>query len=160
MSFKQNQGGVIFPAAMRFSAVYGLLDSGLAFTYVWTLATSADRFNRVETARSLRAFTAATSFGWVPMMTLQLSYDVDPDVKLQSVAALSEQLDKQIRGLPAASQRLIQLVEGDGVTIPLAVLEAVSRKRISDQQLRGVAIGLRAGHVSRKVRTAAAAIEA
>jgi hypothetical protein len=159
MSFMQNQGGVIFPAAMRFAAVYGLLDSELAFSYVWTLATSADRFNRVEAARSLRTFTPATSFGWVPMMTLQLSYDVDPEVKLQSIAALSEQLDKPSHGLPATSQRLGQLLERDGVTIPLAVLQAVSGKPVSDQQPRGIAIGLRAGHVSRRVRNAAAAIE-
>lgn len=153
-----DRSGVIFPAAMRFAAVYELIDGATVFKYIWTLATADDRFNRIEAARSLQAFVRNKPFDWMLTIALQLSYDVFPEVKVQAIDALSGLVHVRERDLPTAADRLGELLDNDGVLIPLTVLQAISVRGVTDERLRAKAKALRSGHLSRRVRRAAADI--
>jgi hypothetical protein len=150
--------GVIFPAAMRFAAVYEIIDGATVFNYIWTLATADDRFNRIEAARSLQAFVRNKPFDWLLTVALQLSYDVFPEVKVQAIDVLSGLVHVRARDLPTAADRLGELLDDDGVLIPLTVLQAISVRGVTDARLRAKAKALRSGHLSRRVRLAAADI--
>jgi hypothetical protein len=154
----EHQSGVIFPAAMRFAAVYGLLEPAKAFEYVWALSTSSNRFNRLDGVRSLKALAAGAPPAWVPVAALQLSYDPFPEVKREAIDLLGSLASAESPDLPSASERLRELLSEDGVAIPLAVLTAMSTYSLQDTRLRTEAKSLRAAHISRRIRLAAAAL--
>ncbi|WP_261863985.1 hypothetical protein [Mycobacterium montefiorense] len=148
----------LFASAMRFGAVYGILNEYEAFSYVATLAASNDRFFKLEASKSMRAFVKSTKFDWLLPMALQLSFEVFPDVKIVAVQSLAELAKNGGRQANAATDRLSQLLNDGGITVPMAVLRAIKTLKVVPTPLRDQAIAMTSNHLSRRVRQEAAGI--
>lgn len=158
-AWASSQSSTLFPSAMRFAAVYGILSEYEAFGYVATLAAANDHFFKLEAARSVRAFVKSTQFQWLLPMALQLSFEIFPDVKVVAVhclAALAKKGGSQSR---AATDRLSQLLDDDGITVPLAVLRAIKSLEQVPTSLRDKAIAMSSNHLSRRIRQEAVGFE-
>ena len=148
----------LFPAAMRFCAVYNISNEYQTFGYVATLAAATDHFFKLEAAKSVRAFVKSTNFNWLLSMSLQLTFDIFPDVKVVAIHCLGELIKKDRLVSGAAVERLGQLLDDDGITVPLAVLRAIKTLEETPPPLRDKAISMASNHLSRRVRGEAASI--
>lgn len=146
----------IFAACARFAAVYDFIDKGSQLNYVCTLASSRNRDDRRQAARTVRALADKPGPIWVSTLALQLSYDEDADVRVDAGRCLSRLLKTESATTAMISERLLQLLDSGGVSVPLAVLMDLRRDSDSPDSLRQKALTLRVGHISRRVRDAAA----
>lgn len=153
-----NGSAVLFPAAMRFVATYGLIGVGEAFKYVWALASADDRFNRLEAVRTIEALAHASSITWLPGLALQATYDPYPDVKAAAIDVLASIRPDLMNDLPTVAERLIEILDDDGILVPLAALRAIAHHKLTDKALNDKVKALRVEHISRRVRAAAARV--
>ena len=155
--FIDEESIVPYPAALRFGFVYGLITNNDAFLMLARLTANSDREARTEAAKTVARFAERTRSEWLQVLALQLSHDVDGDVKIESIKALASIAagTAALKGL--ASSRLLELLDEDGVSIPLAVLDRLPSIGDLSAMTRKVR-SLRSSHPSKRVRDAAAKI--
>lgn len=148
---------VPYPAALRFGFVYSLIEDRKAFLNLAQLSASSDYAAREEAAATVSLFSSISGRDWIQVLALQLSHDSNPKVKAKAIRALAAtaKLDDSIAGI--ASDRLLDLLAEDGVTIPLQVLRAIPSQPL-DLRMRETIRGMRISHPSKRVRDRAAKI--
>jgi hypothetical protein len=92
----------------------------------------------------------------MPPPVYRVSYDLDPNVKVSVVLALSRMSQQESAVGVIAIERLTELLESYGVNIPLHTLNQLSPDAIATPGLNRVLQYLRNNHQSRRVRQRAA----
>ncbi|WP_139833292.1 hypothetical protein [Microbacterium sp. LEMMJ01] len=116
----------VFGEAMRLSAALGATPRHLLLTQVLRLTTSGVK-DRVQAARTIPLSIVEGDATWGHVLLLQLSHDVDPFVRATAGHSLVRSLKVPSDLLDAVYTRVRELLEADGIRVPLAVLHAVQR---------------------------------
>jgi hypothetical protein len=151
-----------FPAALRFAATHELLSDEAVLAHVARLGGAYGVPGRVEAARTL-ALMVRSGRGpdWADALVLQLSHDGDPVVRGESGRCLATLLRRGKRHRELVEQRVLQLLNEDGLVVPVLVLRGFQEfdgaVRLSGEVLAYVR-KLSTNHPARGVRLQAAAV--
>lgn len=148
----------VYAAALRFAFAYGLLPDEVAADYVRRLAASADVLPRQEAGKSLSFFASTSLNDWMLPLVYRISDDADPRVRVGVARALAQLCQREDTIGAMAVERLIELLEGDGVFVPLQTLTQLSPNALAVPQVDRVVRQLRNSHQSRRVRERAAVL--
>lgn len=147
----------VSPSALRFSAAYGIVERARAIGAITQLGGSRNPEARAEAARSIDAALASGGgeLEWAAVLLMQLSHDDDAVVRGESARKLA-QLRSALPALrDAVDERITELMESDGILIPLLTLRGLeSSDDISDSLLNRVGL-LSIEHPARSVRKVA-----
>lgn len=142
------------PHGLRFLLAFQLLDSDRALRATSTLSGSRRAAERVEAARSVAVTPTQPAYSdWTSVIALQLSHDRDAVVRAEAGLALGAFLSTTRSEV--VRSRLTELLEADGVLVPLLTLRGLIHSPRNDL-LRSHIETLASGHPSRLVRPAAA----
>ncbi|BCN83519.1 hypothetical protein RE0356_21600 [Prescottella equi] len=141
-----------YPAALRFAHAFGFITDRQAFVYAARLSSNAERVARAEAAKTISALTAIEPNEWALPLALQLSYEPDARVKTQIAQALSNLVRSAPEIAQLASDRLVELLDEDGIAIPLAVLRGVNNLDQAPTKVQAKVRELGFSHPSRRIR--------
>ncbi|UGQ58324.1 hypothetical protein LSF60_01810 [Rhodococcus pyridinivorans] len=150
-SFFLEEDIVPFPAALRFLACQKLISEASVFSAVAQLAGSSDSKGREEAARTVAAVAEVRSDAWLIGFAAQLSHDTEMDVKAPAGRALARlaSVGSSLSGV--ANDRLLSLLDEDGLLVPLVVMKALVASDLTSEARQKIA-DLSDGHPSRAVR--------
>lgn len=141
-----------YPAALRFANSYGLVDAETSASHIRSLAASGTARSRQEAGISLSLLSADSLADWMIPLIYRLSYDSDPNVRVSVASALSRIAEREDATGVIATDRLIELLEGDGVNVPLQALGQLSQDAVALPALNRVLNQLSNDHPSRRIR--------
>jgi hypothetical protein len=151
--------GFLDGAALRFAYAYGLLADDVAADYLFRLLSSNNVARRQEAGRSLSLFASISLGDWMLPLVYRLSGDAEPRVRVGVALALGRMCQREDAAGIMARERLIELLEADGVFVPLHTLAQMSSRTVAVvPQVDRVVRKLRNSHPSRRVRERAAAL--
>lgn len=144
-----------YPACMRFAYVYGFITDDDAFLALAQMSVSVERDTREEASRIVSLISRSSTAPWVRVLALQLSHDKDFTVKRRAVRALISAAEQTGDLGDITARRLLDMLDEDGVAIPLSVLNELSSA--GDVALLAAKINdMIASHPSKRVRDQAA----
>ncbi|WP_326843320.1 hypothetical protein OHB33_29150 [Streptomyces sp. NBC_01558] len=145
---------VPYPSALRFLIAYDLIDEARIIAAVAELSGSRDLEAKREAARTLAASAARRTPSLLPF-ALQMSYETDVSIRANAARFLVP-LSGNDGGLERiAAERLADLLNEDGLLIPLYVLRELTGMPHLPTNIARVVGRLAREHPSRQVRRAA-----
>lgn len=123
--FAQSGSGS-FGEAIRLSAALGAMPRSDLLETLLCLATGGVK-DRIQASKTIPLSISETDATWGHVLLLQLSYDSDPSVRAAAGHALVRSLATSSELTDAVYLRIKNLLNSDGIKIPLAVLHAVQR---------------------------------
>jgi hypothetical protein len=149
-------GIVPYPAALRFLARHGLLDSVEADDALSTLAGASTAATRREAAITVALLISARPENQLVAFALSLARDEDVEVRAHAGRALAIIAGRGDQAADAAARRLIGLLSDDGLLAPLLILQELTDLPSGlPNSVRSQIVKLAADHPSRSVREAA-----
>nr|WP_146081385.1 hypothetical protein [Pseudoclavibacter sp. RFBI5] len=115
-----------FPPALRLLGVSGALDGRAAMEAIMDLAAGEDRAKR-EAALSVPAVLSVVPVIWGQGLLLQLSRDSNPRVKSAAAGGLAETLGRESELDEVVRERILSLLESDGLQIPAGTMHGLRR---------------------------------
>ncbi len=149
-----------YPAALRCFSRLNLLPTERVLTECSRLAGAESTLARVEAARTVSSLAGLKPAPpWTVVSALHLSHDQDAGVRAEAGRALALLLDAEPAGRRYLSERLLRLLDEDGVLVPLLILRGLAESELHlGPLLRTKVEGMAYGHVDRGVRLQAKAL--
>lgn len=145
-----------YPAALRFFAVHGILDSAASYGFLSQLVGSADLTARREAARTVAVLASRVQRAELLALALPMSHDADVVIRAQASVALAYLSTSGNPLASVAAERIEQLLAEDGIDVPLTVIHALKGSSVPlSAALARRLTALRDSHPSRSVRVAA-----
>ena len=141
------------PAALRFAMAYRLIDHPGVVAAIAELTGFGRLDGKVEAARSIGLAGAdETTSDWAVSVLLQLSHDGDPVVRAEAGRALGR-LHERFPDLSlVVGKRLRELIEEDGILVPVLVLRGLLLSGSLPWELQSVVHDVSKSHPARSVR--------
>lgn len=114
-----------YPAALRFLASHGLIDDAETFDKIAMLTGLAGDGGRREAARTAAVVSSRRPRPELLALTLPLTHDEDVEVRANAAVALAALGGSDSALAPLANRRLRELLDDDGVLVPVHVLRAM-----------------------------------
>ncbi|MGW9565754.1 hypothetical protein [Prescottella equi] len=140
-----------YSPALRFLMTHRLIDDSTSFSGIAQLAGSSNPTARENGLRSVEFASDSVRDLSIPL-ALQLSYDEDVRVKAQAARVLTQFSGRRQELTTAAERRLLELLQEDGLLIPLNVIRAIRFESISSEVVRSEIQRLSLHHPSRRIR--------
>jgi len=150
-SFFLEEDIVPFPAALRFLACQNLISESSVFSAIARLAGSSNSRGREEASKTVAAVAEVRSDAWLIGFAAQLSHDVEMDVKAPAGRALARLASVESNLSATANDRLVALLDEDGLLVPLVVMKALVASDFTNEARQKIA-DLSRDHPSRAVR--------
>lgn len=144
-----------FPAALRVLAAHKLISTRSVITLTSDLMEQNDATARREAARTLALLLTRDDEPALLGMTFHLTYDADALVRGYAGSALASSISSDAYWSTIAMDRVTKLLQADGMTAPLAVLQALGEGERIPDPLLPIVERLSVGHVSTRIRRAA-----
>lgn len=145
-----------YPAALRFSAVYGLISEADVYDQISRLAGSPKVHDRLEAALTISLLSANADLAELVTITLPLARDGDARVRASAGRALASFANTENRLSGVALRRLTDLLSTDGIVTPLLALRALVDNQTASEGLPEALINsilsLSKNHPSRLIR--------
>lgn len=116
----------IFGEAVRLSAALRATPRSVLLETVLRLATAGVK-ERIQAAKTIPFSISESDVTWGHALLLQLSHDQDPSVRAAAGHALVGSLAVSSELIDTVYLRIISLMKGDGIKVPLGVLHAIQR---------------------------------
>lgn len=146
-----------YPALLRFLGAHGLIDAAESYGFIAELSGSSDDVARREAARTIALFATRAPREELLAFVLPLSHDRDSTVRAQIAVALARLATESSALAPAAGERLLRLLDEDGLEIPLVAIRALKDASVPlSTEVVDYLSGAQGSHPSRAVRLAAA----
>lgn len=117
---------VPYPSALRFLACYEIIGENQTFSLLAKLAGAADIQTRREATRTVAAISKVRTDPWLLALAFQLSHDSEITIAAYAAQALASFSRNQGELADLVSDRLIELLNEDGLLIPLFVMRALA----------------------------------
>jgi hypothetical protein len=147
-----------YPEALRFLAVYRLIDDGVLFASVAELAGNSSAAVREQAARTVATIAEVRQDTWILAVAIQLSHDHDVAVRSHAGRALAPLAKNDELAPQLIQDRIVQLLGEDGIATPMRLLDAMKNQPPSNPDVRNKVEQLLSDHPSRNVRRAAGAV--
>ncbi|WP_329257060.1 hypothetical protein OG223_34585 [Streptomyces sp. NBC_01478] len=141
-----------YPEALRFLAVYGLIDDSVIFSSVAELAGSGAVVMREQAARTLAVIAEVRGGAWISAIATQLSHDHDVSVRSHAGRALALLSEGEELVPRIIQERITQLLGEDGIAIPLRLLDAMKMNPPSNVDVKQKIEQMLSDHPSGSVR--------
>jgi hypothetical protein len=148
-----------FPAALRFLGMFDCISEQEAFDLTAGLAGSSRLEKRREAGRTLAIWSRRLTTSWLSALAIQLSHDDDVQVCAHAAQVLARLAVSQNAFQGQALKRLLELLDHDGLVIPLLALRQLRELQPPlPPAIINAATSLRENHPSLDVRISAKAI--
>lgn len=128
----------VFGEAIQLSAALDAISRSDLLETVLRLA-AAGVGDRIQAAKIVPFGLAKTDAIWGHVLLLQLSHDRDPSVRAAAGHALVRSLSMPSAITDVVHSRIVELLNGDGIKVPLAILHSVQRNsRLAGSQLESL----------------------
>ncbi|MFI9190479.1 hypothetical protein ACIG0A_14410 [Streptomyces californicus] len=144
-----------YPEALRFLAVYGMIDDSILFSHIAKLAGSDSARSREQAARTVSTIAEVRHDTWIQAIASQLSHDHDVSVRSHAGRALALFSDSDELSRRMIRDRIIQLLGEDGVATPIRTLSSLKSKSSIDADILSKVQQLVSDHPSIDVRRVA-----
>ncbi|WP_320536652.1 hypothetical protein [Pseudarthrobacter sp. IC2-21] len=124
----------VFAAAVRLGSALEIMSHTESLSSVLQLAASDDPA-RVEAARTIPFVLSSSDATWGHTMLLQLARDKNPEVRAEAGHSLVLSLRQHSEVIPAVRARITELIESDGIRVPLRILHAIQRLAPDQEEL-------------------------
>lgn len=147
---------LVFVAALNYAYAYGFVTDDVVADHLRRLASSPDVQTRLQVARSLSLLAPRSMSDWMLPKVYALSGDSDPTVRVAVARALGEICQRPDVVGDMAVERLSELLESEGVVVPLNTLAQLTTTVLTVPQIARVVTQLRNDSQSWSVRRRAA----
>jgi hypothetical protein len=149
-----------YPAALRAFGCLGVLDEARVFEFTARLAGAESAEARREAATTVAALARANEGPWLLPLALQLSHEAHWDTSARAGRALvllstSAHREAAPAEKRAATSRILELLESDGILAPLIMLQAIDSLSEFPERIRESVQRLAVEHPALSVRRAA-----
>jgi hypothetical protein len=146
----------VSPSALRFLSAHRLI-ARTAYIRSVTALAGGSRPGQVEAARSLALPSAKVGAGqiWRTVLVLQLAANEDPVVRAEAGAALAASAPSLGDEPSLSAHRLRELLNEDGLLVPLAVLRGLLHASMPDRSVESAVRDLHERHPSHNVKAQA-----
>ncbi|MFD3745817.1 hypothetical protein [Nocardia sp. NPDC058633] len=156
--FEEATRGIPNIAALRFVAAHDILPTPVVIRTIFPWVTSTDRRLRKDTAEAIAQFISSQPSVPLQGMAIQMSYDQDAEVRAAIVPGLVASSQAALLFSDESKARLIEMLDDDGILVPLVVLRRICNLLDSTWPKREKITEIRSNHPSRRIRDAAAKI--
>jgi hypothetical protein len=155
-AFDDPYGDAVFVEALGFAYAYEFLTHEIAAEHFRALASSPDAQRRRQAGRYLSLLASRSLQDWMLPMVFALSSDSDPKVRFTVTPALGEISQRQDVIGDMAIERLIELLQSEGIYVPLNTLSQLGPAVLRAPQIDRVVRQLRNDSQSWRIRKRAA----
>lgn len=119
----------VFAPGVRLGGILGIISRDEALNAVLQLASSGDA-GRVQAARTIPFIIGNGDATWGHVLLLQLAQDANPEVRAEAGQSLVLSMKHVSPLTTAVRESVVQLMQSDGLRIPLKVLHGMQRLAI------------------------------
>lgn len=155
-AFGDPYGDAVFVEALGFAYAYAFLTPEIAAEHFRVLTSSPDAERRRHSGRYLSLLASMSLQDWMSPMIFALSGDSDPKVRFAVTRALGEICQRQDVIGDMAIERLSELLQGEGIYVPLNTLSQLGPAVLRAPQIDRIVRQLRNESQSWRIRKRAA----
>jgi hypothetical protein len=119
-----------YPSALRSLAALMIVDSQDLLSHTVRLSGSGNKVARAEGARVLATFARTAADSWIVALALQLSHDPDSQVRAEAGRTVALLLKYNLPQASILVEQLLDLLQEDGVVVPLLVLRGLHESQV------------------------------